>query len=103
MRAGLLNKVVTILEPVTINSEYGGAETKYESTKNTKARVVFNNGERLVDNSEIYHSYTISFEIRNYHKVNEDMRIKYKDKQYRILSVEEQVQSLILKCELVNE
>lgn len=103
MRAGLLNRQITILKPITTTSEYGGIQTDWKDFKTTKARVIFNSGDRLLEHSEIYHSYMVSFVIRNYHSITEEMRIRYREKQYRIIAIEEQNQSLILKCETVNE
>jgi len=43
----------------------------------------------MTANNEVIWSYQVNFTIRVYHQVNEKMRIIWKGKKYRILSIEE--------------
>ena len=106
MKAGLLNEVIRIEKPVTDRNEYGADSKRWETwISKTKASVTFNSGNRINENNEIIHSYQVTFIIRVYHRINEDMRIIWKNKKYRILSLEEnkQRQSITIRTELINE
>ena len=49
-------------------------------------------------------TYTVIFTVRNYHKIDEFMRVLWKGKLYRILSIENsrEKQSLTINAELIN-
>ena len=106
MKAGLLNEVIRIEKPVTNRDEYG-ADSKIWETQvaKTKASVTFNSGNRVNENNEIIYAYQVTFTIRIYHQINEEMRIIWKNKKYRILSLEEnkQRQNITIRTELINE
>ena len=54
----------------------------------TKARITYGSGNRANENNEIVFAYEVIFTIRIYHQIREDMRIIWKGKKYRILSIE---------------
>ena len=58
----------------------------------------------LTKYNEIVNSYTVIFTVRNYHKIDEFMRVLWKGKLYRILSIENsrEKQSLTINAELIN-
>lgn len=107
MRAGLLNEVVRIEKPVVLQDDYGANEAIEWETfiSKTKAQVTYSNGNRVTENNEIFFTYEVIFTVRIYHQINEDMRVIWKNKKYRILSLEENKpqQSLTIKTELINE
>lgn len=106
MRAGLLNEVIKVEQPVTITDEFGANSIKWETfIGRTKAQVTYSSGNRLNENNEIIFAYEVVFTVRIYHQINERMRIIWKNKKYRILSLEENkhLQSLTIKAELINE
>ena len=97
MRAGLLNYPITIQEPVTVKDVYGANGINW--------KVTYNTGNRQNQNNEIIHCYTVTFTIRLYHKVNEQMRIIWNGNKYRILSINRELykQSITIVTELINE
>lgn len=105
MRAGLLIYPISIQEPIVVQDGYGANTIEWRDVTNTRAQVTYNSGNRQNQNSEIIHSYTITFTIRLYHKVNEDMRILWNGKKYRILSINQELykQSITIVTELINE
>ena len=106
MRAGLLTEVISVEKPVTITNEFGANSIKWETfIGKTKAQVTYSSGNRLNENNEIIFAYEVVFTVRIYHQINERMRIIWKNKKYRILSLEEnrQLQTLTIKTELINE
>ncbi|SKB43538.1 Phage head-tail joining protein [Macellibacteroides fermentans] len=54
---------------------------------------------------EIVNTYNITFTVRNYHSINETMRIIWKGKYYRIISIlpDKYKQSTDIIGELINE
>lgn len=105
MRAGELKEVITIQQPIAVQNEYGANGIDWKDVISTRAKATFNSGSRQNENNEIVHSYTMTFTIRFYHNVSEDMRIIWNGKKYRILSINKEVykQSVTIITELINE
>lgn len=107
MRAGLLNEVIKVEKQVVDRGDYGESDyTEWETfIEKTKAQVTYGSGNRELINNEIFFSQDVTFTVRIYHQIKEDMRIIWKNKKYRILSLEENKpqQSLTIKTELINE
>ena len=105
MRAGLLNYPITIQEPVTVKDVYGANGIDWRDIISTRAQVTYNTGNRQNQNNEIIQCYTVTFHIRLYHKVNEQMRIIWNGNKYRILSINRELykQSITIVTELINE
>lgn len=106
MRAGQLNEVIQIEKPEIYVDDFGANSTVWKTIiEHTKARVTYNNGNRAIENNEIVFAYEVTFTVRIYHQIKEDMRIIWKNKKYRILSIEESkpLQSLTIRTELINE
>ena len=83
MRAGLLTETILLQESVPVKNEFGATSMEWVDYLQTRANIKFNSGNRVNQNNEIFTSYTLTFTIRYYHKVNEQMRIIYQDKKYR--------------------
>ena len=106
MRAGLLNEIIQVEQPVTTPNEYGANYIQWKTfIGRTKAQVTYTSGNRANENNEIIFAYEVVFTMRIYHQIDERMRIIWKNKKYRILSIEEnrQLQTLTVKTELINE
>ena len=71
----------------------------------TRARVIHNNGNRPLQNSEVFYSYNKTFQVRIYVNVDEFDLIKYDNKFYRILSLDKnkEEQLITINTELVND
>ena len=74
MRAGTLHYPITIQEPVAIKDGYGANSIDWRDVISTRSNVTYNSGNRQNQNNEIVHSYTVTFTVRYYHKVNENHR-----------------------------
>lgn len=105
MIAGLLKEIIDIYSPYQHKNEYGEVEDSFEKSFRTKAQVVYNSGNRIIDNNEIFNEYKVQFIVRIYHKISELDRIKYDGKFYQIESIEKsrQYQLQKLNCVIVNE
>ena len=77
MRAGLLTETILLQESVPVKNEFGATSMEWVDYLQTRANIKFNSGNRVNQNNEIFTSYTLTFTIRYYHKVNEQMRIIY--------------------------
>lgn len=106
MRAGRLTEVISVEKPTQWQNEYGATSIEWETfIGRTRAEVTYSNGNRRNENNEIIFAYEVIFTVRIYHQIDERMRIIWKNKKYRILSIEEnkELQSLTIKTELINE
>lgn len=106
MIAGRLNEIITIEELKIIKNEYGEEQTdNYVKKFSTRAEVKYNSGNRTIENNDLFFAYDISFIVRYYHNISELDRVIWKNKPYRILSIEHnrQFQLMNLRCELINE
>ena len=106
MIAGLLNEMIEIHSPILRANEYGEIEDNvYKKEFQTKAQVVYNSGNTVVDNNEIFTEYKLQFIVRIYHKIKETDRVFFNGRFYQIESIEKnrQYQLQKLNCTLVNE
>lgn len=105
MNAGRLNQIITVERPTISKDDYGANQTTWNNIITTRADVQFDGGNRITENNEIIHSYTKTFTIRYYHKVDEKDRILWEEKHYRILSIEKDKdkQTITIRTELINE
>ena len=105
MRCGLLNDKIGIYRPVTSQNEFGEIVQEYKPWYCTRSRVVSNGGSRELMNNEILYQYRKIFEVHQYVDVKETDIIHWKDKRYRILSIEfdrTQMKKVII-TELIDE
>lgn len=105
MKAGVLRESITIEKPVTLKDSFGSTTITWENAITTRTKVTYNSGDRQTPNNEIFHTQVVTFLIRSYHLVSEDMRVIYKGKKYRILSISSEIekQQITIKTELINE
>lgn len=110
MIAGKLNKLITVQKLNIFKNKFGEVETEegeewIDKLKNIRSQVTYQNGNRVDENNELFFAYQVTFTVRIYHKIDELDRVVYNDKNYRILSIEEndELQLKNLRCELINE
>ena len=105
MVAGKLDTIIEIHKPYLHKNEYGEVEDSFEKSFQTKAQVVYNSGNRIIDNNEIFNEYKVQFIVRIYHRISELDRVKYDGKFYQIESIEKsrQFQLMKLNTVIVNE
>lgn len=105
MIAGLLKETIEIFKPFQRKNEYGEVEDYFEKSFKTKSQVIYNSGNKIVENNEITSDYKLQFVVRIYHKISEQDRIKYDNKFYQIESIEKnkQFQLLRINASIVQE
>lgn len=105
IRAGLLTDVIDIYSPSASTNQFGEESTVNVLKSITRARVIHNNGNRTLQNSEVFYSYNKTFQVRIYVNVDEFDLIKFNDKFYRILSLDKdkEQQLITINTELVND
>lgn len=106
MRAGGLRKYrIEIQRSSESENRFGEREKIWETAVETKADVISKSGTRINDVHELTPFYSVDFRIRQYHEVDEKMRVIFNGKKYRILAIppitDKQMKTLI--CELINE
>lgn len=105
MNAGRLTEVITIVRPKTMVNDYGANKTEYAPYIQTRADVSYESGTRAIENNEVIFSYNKIFTIRYYHNIDENDRIIWNKKKWRILSIEpdKSKQLITIRTELINE
>ena len=103
MRAGVLTEPITFIRAEINKNEYGQEETIWSNYINTRSQVKYKSGNRITENNEIINTYTVEFIVRRYHKIDEFMRILWKNRKYRILAINEDKQSITITGELIIE
>lgn len=105
MQAGLLDEVIDI-ERLEYNiDEYGSQKTeRYVKAFSTRARVIYENGGVVLDNSELFFANRTKFEVRYYHNISNLDRIVWRGDKYRITNIERsrKLQKQIISTELIN-
>ena len=105
LRAGTLTEPIIIQQQTTAKSEFGDEVKSWTNYISTRCSVKSYTGNRQTENMEIVNTYNITFTVRNYHSINETMRIIWKGKYYRIISIlpDKYKQSTDIIGELINE
>lgn len=105
MQAGLLKEWITIEEESIIRDEFGGQIKEWIEKIKTRARIQFKSGDQVLENREEIHTVTNVVTIRYRPGISRQMRLKWGSEKYRILSIDRNrtEQSLVIKCELINE
>lgn len=106
MQAGKLTEKIQFYSPYHQKTEYGSkTKTTYTYAFSTRATYKYTSGQRVNQNDEIFFDSNHSFIVRYYVPVEEEMRIKYDDKTYRILSIEPNKtrREKTINVEVVNE
>lgn len=88
MRAGLLTEPIEIWEKHIVTNGYGEETETWTLKYSTKARLVHNGGNRVIENNEVFFSHSKTFQVRIYVPVDDYDRIKWDNKYYRILNIE---------------
>lgn len=105
MEAGKLKDRIKILQRNIITNEYNEQGIEYVTYRDTRAQVIYKQGNKVIENDEIVQVYNPTFVIRNYIQLNETLLIEFKNNKYRILSIIEdtQKQNKTIYTEKVNE
>lgn len=104
MRAGILNEKIQILKLQQTTNEFGEQFDLYAPCCSTRAEVTPLSGGRQDVNNEIFYAHVYRFVIRRYVNVDDFDRILWKDKQYRILNIDDdrEYNQKVVNAELVN-
>jgi SPP1 family predicted phage head-tail adaptor len=106
MRAGLLNKIISVYKPVQTIGDYGDRSTSWECVVDKVRCAVKSNGQNLnTENGEIVYQYSLTFSLRYNSSISEYMRIYWEDRKYRITGIQRNPEygELTINAELINE
>lgn len=97
--------VIEIQKSVEVVNPFGEREQTWEKAISTKADVLHKSGNRILDFHELVSAYSVEFRIRNYHNVDEKMRVLFQKKKYRILAIlpDYEKRMTTISTELINE
>ena len=105
LRAGLLNEYITFRKRVITRDDFGEQSSVWQNVISTRARVVRLNGNRTMENNEVWHPTSLQFIIRSYHNIDNEMEIVYNGNRYSIVFIDVQRlnQLTTITAELINE
>ena len=105
LRAGLLNEYITFRKRVITRDDFGEQSSSWQNVISTRARVVRLNGNRTMENNEVWHPTSLQFIIRSYHVIDNEMEIVYNGNRYNIVFIDVQRlnQLTTITAELINE
>ena len=105
LRAGLLNEYITFRKRVITRDDFGEQSSVWQNVISTRARVVRLNGNRTMENNEVWHPTSLQFIIRSYHIIDNEMEIVYNGNRYNIvfIDVQRMNQLTTITAELINE
>lgn len=87
-RAGLLNEKIKIYKVEWVKDDYGSQVETLKLRSETRARVIYNSGNRTVTNDEVVHDYYRTVVVRYYVEVEDYDVIKWDGKYYIVLSID---------------
>lgn len=105
MKAGVLKEKIKILRNEFVKNRFGEETECWTEVYNTRAELKHDTGSRLNVNNEILYSAIKTFKIRYYVDVDDFDRVEWNGKQYRIISIEPDVnlQCKYIKTERVDD
>lgn len=105
MIAGNLRYKIEILTPSKTKGEYGAEKEIFVNYMTLRAAKKELSGTKGMDNNEIFNSYKIEFTIYYRKGINETMRIRYNDRDYKINFIKEigYKEGLTIDTELINK
>lgn len=87
-RAGLLNEKIKIYKVEWVKDDYGSQVETLQLRSETRARVIYNSGNRTVSNNEVVHDYYRTMVVRYYVEVEDYDVIYWDNKYYLVLSID---------------
>lgn len=105
MRAGGLKHRIEIQSNIETINEFGERIKTWTTTITTKSDVLFESGTGTMKHGEVFTDYKVGFRIRNYHQVDENMRILFGGKKYKVEAVLPNFEKsmTLLKTAKINE
>lgn len=76
MRAGRLKYRLEILQPVEVTGQFGGSKTEWVALRTVAAERVKATGRRSEEVAEHFPDYSVEFNIRDAHPVEENWRVR---------------------------
>lgn len=106
MRAGLLNKQITLLERKTTTDGYGASVSEWSPLEGKRwARVTYGASGFGEKDGEAVYKQVVSFQMRYSDSVKEYMRVLWDGRQYRITGIERYPErgEMKIQGELISE
>ena len=104
MRAGILKYSIKLIQSQSTRDSAGSTTETWVEYANVRAGLIYKGGEKSIVDFERFNSSKIDFTIRYDKNINEQMRVIYESKTYKIASIYKNPfdNSLTVNCELIN-
>lgn len=105
MRAGLLRFPIVILEEAKTKDSFGATKKTWVEFTRTKSNITYKTGDKKVEDNKFINSQNIDFTIRHNIKVDEQMRIQYDGKLYKVQFINRNIinNSQIVTCDFIEK
>jgi len=106
MRAGAMRYMLQILQPTTVENDFGEQTVVWSLTNTVHAERVKATGRRAEEVSEHFPDYSVQFNIRDAHTISENWRVQQLGGHlYTVVAIIPNINRgmLTLNCERVNE
>ena len=104
MNIGEMRYIIEIYKPTQVDSAVGLVEsfTLFKTLKAGKKEI---SGTRILDGSQVFNTNRIDWTIHYRPQIDENMKLKYNNKYYKILYIREigYREGLVLETELIND
>lgn len=105
LRAGLLNESIDILRATITKNAFGEDVETWTTNYTTRARVIQQSSSKQDENQETVVRFVREFQVRHYVPVDEFDIILWREKRYRIISLNNDRANMYITIEgeLINE
>lgn len=106
MKAGLYNKLCTIMRKRVITGDYRDKEV-WEPLRTTKVNFQWTAGDRKVDSTELFFSHSATITLRSYIDIQDEDHVMIDDVEYRVITINRdkstQYNQITAKIDAVNK
>lgn len=105
MRAGMLKYQLKLLQLTYTIDSFGSTTETWSEYATVRAGLIYKGGNKSIVDYEMFNSSNIDLTLRYDSNINEQMRIYFNDKLYKINAINKNPfdNSLIISCELINQ
>jgi len=104
MRAGTLRYSITIIQSISTRDDFGAMFESWNTYSTIRAGIIYKGGNKTIQDHERFNTSNVDFTCRYDKLLNEQMRIVFENKVYKISSINRNPfdNSLIISSVLIS-
>jgi len=105
VKASDLDRRIEIFKTIITEGDFGRTNISYEKKGETRARVNFSSGNRIVENDEIFFTVEREFIVRSYVDISDTDIIRFEGNDWRVLSIDRvhDYNNIIIRTTKINQ